>query len=493
MNKALYKGVMKKLLFITLTILLCRVTGGYFGFVIWLIAVMSAFQKKYGMAISCFALFPFMVVLNPVLLPKSGFFGHVLRFGPLGLGVLLAILTAQKNRQDRVPLGALFLYLLCAAASSVNGWCAPVSYMKLVNFTVFITGIWLGVQNLQSRPSDILSLRYFFLGLASFVAFGSLLTLPFPAIAYPLNMNVAAVLNEYGVEAANEYYREITSAQTISLFAGVTMHSQTLGPMCACIISLVLADMLFIVKRATIMHAFLLLILSGMLYMTRSRTALLSTVVGIVVILYYATKHIDIGWGLKRRVRNMALSCAVIICLAALGSEIANDAMSRWIRKTNDASEFDRDLVEAVTNTRMGLFEEGLDEFRRNPLLGMGFQVNSNTEVYYKSAKGLVLSAPVEKGLLPMMILGEGGVVGVIAFCIFLFSFYRSCASRHLVVTASMFTVFLATNMGEATFFSPGGAGGVEWVLCAVGGYVIDTAIIYRLNLERYEMFSKDW
>lgn len=488
MNTALYKGVAKKLLFITLVILLCRITNGYFGIVLWLIAVTSAAQKKYGLAISCFAFYPFMVVLNPIILPKNEFFGYVLRFGPLGLGVLLTILVAHRNRQDKIPLGSLFIYLICAVISSANGWCAPVSYMKLVNFSVFIVGIWLGVQNLQSRPEDILSLRYFFLALASFVALGGLLTLPFPAVAYPLDMNMAAVLKEYGVEAANEYYLATSSTQTLSLFAGVTMHSQTLGPMCACIFSLVLADMLFIEKRITTMHILLLIILLVMLYLTRSRTALLSTTVGIWIILFYATKHVDMNWNFKRKIRNMATLCGIIIFLAALGSEISSRTMSRWLRKTNDTSEFNRNLTEAVTNTRMDLFEQSLFEFRKNPLFGMGFQVNYAIDNYYKRSKGLVLSAPVEKGLLPMMILGEGGIVGVIAFCIFLLLFYRSCASRHLIVTSSMFTVFLATNIGEATFFSPGGAGGIEWVLCAVGGYVIDTAILYHLRSESYEM-----
>ncbi len=43
-----------------------------------------------------------------------------------------------------------------------------------------------------------------------------------------------------------------------------------------------------------------------------------------------------------------------------------------------------------------------------------------------------------------------------------------------MYVTAALFTVLLATNMGEATFFSPGGSGGVLWTISIIGGYCID-------------------
>ena len=44
--------------------------------------------------------------------------------------------------------------------------------------------------------------------------------------------------------------------------------------------------------------------------------------------------------------------------------------------------------------------------------------------------------------------------------------------------------MFLVTNMGEATFFSPGGGGGFLWMLCVVGGFALDTILLYRSNVE---------
>ena len=117
-------------------------------------------------------------------------------------------------------------------------------------------------------------------------------------------------------------------------------------------------------------------------------------------------------------------------------------------------------------------------DFRCNPMFGMGFQVAEYTaEQIARSGGGLVISAPIEKGVLPVMVLGETGIVGAIFFAVFLISFYTATNRRRLYVTAAMFTVLLATNMGEATFFSPGGGGGVIWAISIIGGYCIDMTL----------------
>ena len=39
--------------------------------------------------------------------------------------------------------------------------------------------------------------------------------------------------------------------------------------------------------------------------------------------------------------------------------------------------------------------------------------------------------------------------------------------------------------MGEATIFSPGGIGGILWMFSAVGGFAIDTYILFRRQVEQ--------
>ena len=85
-----------------------------------------------------------------------------------------------------------------------------------------------------------------------------------------------------------------------------------------------------------------------------------------------------------------------------------------------------------------------------------------------------VISAPIEKGVLPLMILGETGIVGGFVFIVFLIVFYNTCSKKKYAVTATLFTVFMALNLGESIFFSTSGAGGILWVMSMVGGFTID-------------------
>ena len=89
----------------------------------------------------------------------------------------------------------------------------------------------------------------------------------------------------------------------------------------------------------------------------------------------------------------------------------------------------------------------------------------------------LVFTAPIEKGVLPVMVLGETGIVGSIFFAFFVLSFLVTCMSRKLYITLTMFLLLLASNMGEATFFSPGGIGGVLYMISLVGGFALDSVL----------------
>ena len=129
--------------------------------------------------------------------------------------------------------------------------------------------------------------------------------------------------------------------------------------------------------------------------------------------------------------------------------------------------------------------EYSLYEFRRNTLFGSGFQVAEYTQDLVRENKGLILSAPVEKGVLPVMVLGETGILGELCLLLFLTSFYAICARRKYTVTIALFTVFLVANMAEATFFSPGGCGGIMWMISAVGGFALDTYLLYRRQIEQ--------
>ena len=68
----LFPKVVKSAFFIALSIVLCRVTHGYFAAVLALLGIVWAFRNDQGKAASCYMLFPFLVIMNPFILPKEG-------------------------------------------------------------------------------------------------------------------------------------------------------------------------------------------------------------------------------------------------------------------------------------------------------------------------------------------------------------------------------------------------------------------------------------
>jgi len=308
------------------------------------------------------------------------------------------------------------------------------------------------------------------LAFAVFLIYGSLLTLPFPSVCY---LSAQMLIN--AGKSVEEAVATVVEGGSIGLFCGVTSHSQYLGTVLPCIIGWVLCDMLFIQKRIRFLHASLFVLSIPILYLTRSRAALLSFTFMMAVVYLFCLKKVSISHSARHYAKTAMISIVALTVVVAIISELRSHTLSRWIRKNDDTSD-SRTVMEALTSSRQGSIEMNLYDFSKNPLLGTGFQVSEQVAELYNSGKdSLIISAPIEKGLLPMLILGEGGVVGAISFVIFILLFYSSCRRQKLYVTSTLFAVFLMTNMAEGNFFSAtGGAAG--WLISTIGGFSIDIA-----------------
>lgn len=470
--------------FTVLMIGLCRLTRGYIMPVYTLIGVLCAFANQLGWALVFFVLMPFFVILNPALVGnESSIYGLSVRLGPLLIGLILALRGASREGTHRLPFISMIPFLMVAAISSAGGWAPMVSYLKLVNFIVFLFGIWYGTQNLQQRPKDVLLLRSFFLAMACVMVFGSLLTILVPSIGYATSLQLA--LREGGVEYANDVFMQQQANSVMTLFCGITNHSQTLATLSALVTGFVLSDMLFLERRFRWLHILLIVFSLPLSYMTRSRVGFVSLASALGLVCFFTAHKISLPPVVKRHLNNGVWLGLLLILLSAVVVQFRGRGISQWLRKTTDAEGDRRSLGEALTSSRLGLIDYSLYEFRRNPLLGTGFQVAEYTPERIAKSKGLIISSPIEKGVTPVMVLGETGIIGEFFFLVFLASFCGICAKRKYYVTLSLFTVFLVTNIAESTFFSPGGGGGFMWMMSVVGGFTIDTYLLYRRQLEQ--------
>ena len=477
------KLTFRMVVFTVLAIILCRLTRGVIMPVFTLIGVYLALANRLGWALVFFVMLPFFVILNPGILgARSSLFGISVRFGPLLIGLILAMRGASRQGRHKLPLIGIVPFIMAAIISSVDGWAPSVSLIKLANFCVFLFGIWFGTQNLQERPKDVLLLRSFFLALACLLVFGSIPTMAIPSVGY------ATTLQWYmgeGAEVINEMFQQIKADSGITLFCGITSHSQTLAPLLALTVGWVLCDMLLLERRFRWLHICIIIFALPLIYLTRSRLGLISVVAALYMGAFYAARKIQLPASLRARLSQGIMVSGALLVVVVIVAQLTTGAMSRWVRKTNKEEDDRRSLGEAFTSSRMGLIEQSLYEFRRNPMFGSGFQVAEYTRDLVAASRGFILSAPIEKGLAPVMVLGETGILGEMCFIIFIVSFCGTCVRRKYVVTFSLFTVMLVTNMGEATFFSPGGTGGILWMVGVVGGFTIDTYLLYRRQLEQ--------
>lgn len=484
-DKLLIKSIWKSLRWLIVLFVASKLTGGIALWVLVAFGAWAAFSQKLGLALSCYVLYPLLVVSNPYLIGRGAMGMVALRLGFMVMTVLLMISAGQRRGQESVPLGLLWLYLAAAALSSLGGYHPVISYLKIVNFAFFLVGIWLGMRNIDKRPKDLLFLRGFLLALAVVIIGGSLLTIPFPGVAYFASNQ--AMIRAIGVEGANEMMRS-GAASGRQLLCGITNQSQCLAPLSVVTICWVLCDMIFVERRISKLHIALLIAGMPLLYLTRSRCALLSIAVGMFLIYTYCFQIVAVSRQIKVQLRSIMFGLLAVAGILAVGAEIKDQSITKWIRKTNDVEGDQRSLSESFTASRGGLVAENMFDFHQNPFLGKGFQVAYDFQYIYKPGE-IVLSAPIEKGVLPTMILGEGGILGAVCFAIFLAGFYGVCAMRRYAVTATLFSVLLVTNLAEATLFSTGGAGGIIWVMSIVGGFCIDMVTLTQKREEQFTPF----
>lgn len=482
MNTRLIKDVLKTVLAIVGIIILCRLTKGFAAGALVLYACFLAMSQKKWVTLAAFVIFPYLIIMNPGILPKTGYMGLIFRVGTAMMSVALLMGAMSRSGGHRIPLGGLVAYLVVATVSSMGGYCPSISFMKEVNFLLFLLGVWIGTRNLHHHVNDLYRLRCVLLALCVITVFGSCLTLPFPAIAYP--QTVSGLMQWSGM-TAEEAALVAGEMSEQSFLAGVTNHSNAFAPLLACSVGFLLCDMLFVERRFTKLHGALIVLSLPLMYFTKSRGAFVTLVAVVAIIYFYGTAAIPTRMAVKTRARNWIVMFVMLVGLGAAFLQAKDGGFSKYLRKDTADNGQNYSLSEAMTASRMGLVESNLNDFKKNPMFGMGFQTS---EIHpYLLAAGIIsmFSAPIEKGVLPTMVLGETGLVGAGVFLCWAFVFISVCRRKNYVCTLCLMGVLQASNLGEASFFSPGGVGGILWIVTVVGGYICDMQIIYRRFVER--------
>lgn len=334
-------------------------------------------------------------------------------------------------------LSALFATMVVFALTA--SWLPTVSLFKAISFYL---GTGTALVALYRTRHLAAYWQSCFLTFAVFVILGSL----------PLY-----VLSSYGF------------ARNGAGFQGLLTHPQTYGPISAVLTAYVTALVVYEGRRSKVMILTVLVGWAGV-YFSLSRTGLLALVLAGGMIITFGWIRKEWSNRVPQMLSGPGLVVAVLaVCTAAVmwGPHLIDRGID-FLLKDESAE----DIAGALEESRGGLSEQSMANFRDAPLTGIGLGVPSSlsrTTIEY-GPFGVPIGASVEKGFTPTAVLEEIGAVGAGLLVSFLAALMVPIFRREgTIPLAWMVLTALLTNLGEAVIFAIGGNGLFFWLVLSLG------------------------
>ncbi len=469
------KLLMQGLFGLLLLVVAMKVTGGM-GFLLIFPFILVGFGKnKTGLLFWCILATTVITMTNPNIAPKGSIFSIANRLVYLLVGGIMVLqVVGQRASKLMTPLLALLPYVAYMAIVSSVGWHPIISYLKLALFTIIFFAFYSVSSSTISRQQlNVTQLRSTFLCFATFLIVGSVCLIPFPGIA---------------TMSAEFYILRGLPVPEGSLFMGMTLHSQALGPIVAVLSVMLLADLLFSVKKWDLLYVLLLLLSPLLIYKTGSRTAMGTYVAGLFfVTLVFMHAH-GVGAKWKGKVLSALFLIGMIGGVAFMATPSMRQSAVQFIFKSRGAEVAKESrTMENLVSSRQGKFDIAMANFHESPWIGNGFQVSEFQKDLRIDSWTQLLSAPIEKGVWVTAVLEEGGVFGMALFCLFMLIAFCCLLSRQAFIGASVLFVFIVSNLGEFTFFSMSAGGGLMWSMVFLG-VAMDVA-----RLREAQMVQQFW
>lgn len=442
---------------IGLMIAALMVSGGSAAAIFPLLAIGALIRNRAKGLLFTVILMIVATVGNQYFFPKNFTFAVAVRATLAFLAVAIMLQNAgQRMSLFVTPLAGILWYLVWACISSAQGWSPIVSYLKIILFTaIYFSYYSVANKAALSRQITIFEIRAIFLSMAIFFIFGSALLLPFPSI---------------GMMNMSDFYDPAQAMLGVSLFKGMTMHSQSLGPIVAGLATLLFADLIFSIKRWDPVYVVLLILSPYLIFKTSSRTAMGAFIGGIGTATWLFMRARGVGHRWKGKIMSLMTMIAVSISCAVLILPSTRQKVMAFMYKVQAVEANETLNFEELTVTRQGLVDQAMYNFHKKPIIGNGFQVSEEMVSQDRKTIASYLSAPIEKGVWVSAVLEEGGVVGFALFAGFLLYAFILFIRRRAFIAASLLILLTLTNMGEFTFFSMSYTGGILWLFefCAV-------------------------
>jgi len=334
-------------------------------------------------------------------------------------------------------LRSLTLFVLVALVLSAGSMSPAVSILKALGFFYIAGAILIGIT--CQAPTKTTTLAWLYAAWAS-ILITSVPTLAFPEVAY---------------------FRDGQG------FQGSLNHPQALGIFVAPLLAWLLAKS-FSTRRIGLGSVTLLILVISILLLTRARTGIASILLGAILLGLFRTGATG-SWvkGLARRKVFLLVLPSILLMSPVLYTEF-REGIDEYVFKSATSQGLDT----AFEESRGFIILQAINNIENHPIKGIGFGI-SNSETHdfnidVDPITGLPVSAPTEKANLLIAVLEETGIVGMVAFAAFFFSFLRVIANSGSIALAWAALTAVCTNISEMTFFSMGGFGTYTWIICAL-------------------------
>jgi len=270
--------------------------------------------------------------------------------------------------------------------------------------------------------------------------------------------------------------------QNIDLFQGFFDHPNAFGIFCSILVSFSIgrlntANKNSVIYFMIIILGFLLILFSG------SRTAgfavILSLIAAFIIMRFFTSRKLETAFSIK----IFYILTTFLIISYAIFSILEVSLINNFINKgqntsqTLDYNDYEMSIELSNSNSKSSNSSDSLKDYymksrgviivpmisniKIRPLTGLGFGVSStpsNMNIAKDPIFGIPLSAPIEKGFLPIAIIEELGIFGFLIFLYWILIIYQYALNNRQLLIPIFFTLILI-NAGEYVLFSPGGFG----------------------------------
>lgn len=383
-------------------------------------------------AIQALAMSWLFTMLNPGIAPNptAGSVCRYLVLAAAGLSTLArSDLAKGKFRVNTLVFATILLGLLVVLHAVLFSPLPGVSILKAASWTVAVSTLLAAFGGLTGREHARCGAQIF----------GGLIV----ALVVSLPLLVTSV----------GYLRNGTG------FQGIFKHPQVFGVTMALLAAWLLGEL--IVSSPPSWRSLLLLGATLMLVvLSEARTAGLSLLVGALVGIPFSVMNSPVSARrLLRGLRSKRMHLVAFVGGAGLilAGPLITHRLHSYIQKRSNGGS----VIDVYSQSRGGLMSDMLANIEQHPFSGIGFGIASDPTsmvVDRDPLFGVPVSASVEKGVMPLAILEELGIPGVLLVAGWLLLLVRSGLRGGLTPSVVICTALL-TNMGESTLFSPGGMG----------------------------------